>query len=284
MANKSSEEKDMRHERIFLNPNDDRVFIDTYVKNLGKDLPAMLVIPGGGYSAVCTEREGEPVALEFVSQGYNAFVLNYRVGKAGDVFPKQLLDAASAMVYIREHAEEFSIDPKRVFAVGFSAGGHLCGTLATMFDYPEVKEAFGDKYKLVRPTGAILCYPVTTLTSETHMNSFKNLLGRPSGEFTEEEVNRYSLDRVVKGDSSPMFVWHTAEDALVPVQGSLTLGLALTRASVPYRLTVYPYGPHGIVLSTEVTKCGNEAYIQPLAVGWPSDAVAWMSTLADSEL
>ena len=274
----------MKHERIYLNPDDDRVFIDTYVTNLGKNLPAMLVIPGGGYVAVCTEREGEPVALKFVSLGFNAFVLNYRVGKEGDVFPKQLLDAGSAMIYIREHAEEFGIDPKRVFAVGFSAGGHLCGTLATMFDYPEVRAAFGEKYKLVRPTGAILSYPVTTLTCETHLSSFKNLLGRPSGEFTEDEVNRYSLDKVVKADSSPMFVWHTAEDALVPVQGSLTLGLALTRAHVPYRLTVYPYGPHGVVLSTKVTECGNAAFVQPLATGWPTDASEWMKTLPDSEL
>ena len=269
----------MKHERIYLNPDDDRVFIDTYVKNLGKNLPAMLVIPGGGYAAVCTEREGEPIALDFVAKGYNAFVLNYRVGKPGDVFPKQLLDAGAAMIYIREHAEEFCIDPERVFSLGFSAGGHLCGTLATMFDYPEVKEAYGEKYKLVRPTGVVLCYPVTTLTCETHVSSFKNLLGRPSGEFTEDEVNRYSLDKVVKADSSPMFVWHTAEDALVPVQGSLTLGLALTRAHVPYRLSVYPYGPHGLALSTKVTECGNSAYAQPMAKCWTADAVEWMATL-----
>ena len=122
----------MKHERIYLNPDDDRVFIDTYVKNLGKNWPAMLVIPGGGYVAVCTEREGEPIALDFVAKGYNAFVLNYRVGKPGDVFPKQLLDAGAAMIYIREHADEFGIDPERVFSLGFSAGGHLVGCLANL--------------------------------------------------------------------------------------------------------------------------------------------------------
>ena len=273
----------MRHERIYLNPTDERVFIDTYVTNVGKKKPAMLVVPGGGYCAVCTEREGEPIALDFVSRGFNAFVLNYRVGTPADRFPSQLLDAGSAMIYIRNHADELGIDPKRVFAVGFSAGGHLVGTLASMYNYPEVKEAFGDEYIKVKPTGAVLGYPVTVLSDEGHIHSFENLLGKKNGEFTEADVDRYSLERVVNADTAPMFIWHTAEDALVPVQGSLLLGLALTRAKVPYSLKIYPYGPHGLALSTDITRCGNDAYVQPLADGWCEDAKLWAETLPDSE-
>ncbi len=268
----------MKHERIYLNPNDERVFIDTYVTELGSNKDAILVIPGGGYGAVCTEREGEPVALEFVSQGYNAFVLNYRVGKA-DVFPNHLLDAASAMIYIRNHAEEFKINENRVFAVGFSAGGHLCGTLATMYDYPEVKDAFGDDYIKVRPTGAILCYPVVTMYGKTHVFSFENLLGKPQYEFTDEERERYSLERVVKPETAPMFVWHTVEDQMVPINGSLKLAMALTDNGVPYRMTVLPYGPHGLVLSTKVTEDGNPDFVHPFGVCWIKQAVEWMETL-----
>ena len=124
----------MRHERIYLNPDDDRVFIDTYVVNLPRVRDAILVIPGGAYREVCTGREGEPIALDFVAKGYNAFVLGYRVGKEGDVFPKQLLDAAAAMIYIKEHAAELCINADRVFAVGFSAGGHLAAHYSTCFD------------------------------------------------------------------------------------------------------------------------------------------------------
>ena len=129
----------MKHERIYLN-DQERSYIDTYIADSKAIRPAMLVIPGGGYCVVCGDREGEPIALDFFAKGYNAFVLNYRVGRVDDVFPKQLLDAGAAMVYIRNHAEEFGIDPRRVFAVGFSAGGHLCGSIATMYDYPEVKK------------------------------------------------------------------------------------------------------------------------------------------------
>lgn len=269
----------MKHERIYLNDSDRRVYIDTYVANHKQQRPAMLVIPGGGYAQVCTDREGEPIALEFFAKGYNAFVLNYRVGMKGDVYPSQLLDAASAMVYIREHAEEFSVDASRVFAVGFSAGGHLCGSLAIMYAYPEVKAAFGDKYALVKPTGAILAYPVTVTGEYAHAGTFRNLLGKPLEEYTEDEINRFSLDRAVGADSAPMFVWHTAEDQIVPVMGSLMLAEALTKAKVPYKLSIYPYGPHGVALATDVTRFGCDGNVQPLAKSWTAEADEWMKTL-----
>ena len=272
----------MKHDRIYLNPSDDRVFIDTYVVNCERKRDAMLVIPGGGYIGVCTEREGEPIALDFVQKGYNAFVLNYRVGK-GDRFPSQLLDAASAMIYIRNHAEEFHINPKRVFAIGFSAGGHLCGSIASMFDYPEVKEAFGDDYRKVRPTGAILSYPVTVMHGPAHFGSFINLLGKQPEEFTEDEINRFSLDRVVNSNTAPMFIWHTVEDATVPVKGSLILGEALVDASVPFKMSIYPYGPHGIALGTEITNT-REGYTQEIASTWTFEADQWMKTIKDYEI
>lgn len=269
----------MKHERIYLNESDERVFIDTYIANHASARPAILVIPGGGYAKVCTDREGEPIALEFFAKGYNAFVLNYRVGTKSDVYPAQLLDAASAMVYIREHADEFSIDASRVFAVGFSAGGHLCGSLATMYAYQEVKAAFGDKYTLVKPTGAILSYPVTVANEYAHAGTFRNLLGKPLEEYTEDEINRFSLDRAVRADSAPMFIWHTVEDQIVPVMGSLILAEALTKANVPYKLSIYPYGPHGVALATDVTRFGYDGHVQPLAKSWTSEADEWMKTL-----
>ena len=272
----------MKHERIYLNPEDDRVYIDTYVRNSGVR-EGILVVPGGGYGEVCTDREGEPIALDFFAAGYNAFVLNYRVGRETDRFPFQLLDAASAMVYIREHSEELKIDPKRVFAVGFSAGGHLVGSLATMYKYDEVKAAFGEKYKLVRPTGVILSYPVTSANSLTHSNTFMRLLGKPLSEYTDEEKQRYSIDSALDGESSPMFLWHTAGDKTVPVFGTLATAAACANAGVPYQLAVYPYGAHGIALGDEVTAREGRGDIQPLAAQWRSAAREWFKTLPDSD-
>ena len=270
----------MTHERIYLNPEDDRVYIDTYIAD-GAARDAILVAPGGGYGKVCADREGEPIALDFLAAGYNAFVLNYRVGKNTDVFPAQLIDAASAMVYIREHSEDLRVNPKRVFAVGFSAGGHLIGSLATMYKYEEVKAVFGERYKLVRPTGAILSYPVTSANHPTHTPSFVRLIGKPFEECSESEKQRLSLDTAIDKDSSPMFLWHTAKDNVVPVIGTLATAAACTKAGVAYQLAIYPYGPHGIALGDE-TSARGESEIQPLAAHWRRAAREWLRTLSDS--
>ena len=244
--------------------------------------PAILVIPGGGYHGVCTEREGEPIALAFIQKGYNAFVLNYRVGKEGDVFPKQLLDAARAMVYIKDNAEKYSTNPKRVFVTGFSAGGHLTGSVATMFDYDEVKSELGEDYLKVKPTGAFLCYPVVSaMESETHVGSFENLLGKSISEFTDDEKRRYSLEYSARENSAPMFIWHTAEDELVPLAGSLALAKRMIELKLPVKVSVYPYGTHGVALANEITKCGNPKWVQPMAEGWIAEAAEFAKTLKD---
>ena len=276
----------MKHERIFLD-TEQEVWIDTYVADSECPRDAILVIPGGGYGSVCTDREGEPIALSFFAKGLNAFVLNYRVigntkaGKEGKTvtYPAQLTDAGRAMIYIKEHADELSVNRDRVFAVGFSAGGHLCGSLATMFEYPEILDYFGEKAIEIRPTGAVLAYPVVKAFEKAHFGSFVNLLGKPYSEITEEEKIRFSLDSAANEKSSPMFIWHTVEDTLVPVENSLQLGIALQNKGVPYMMELYPYGPHGLALSNEITEYGNPDYVQPMAECWIERACEWFKTL-----
>lgn len=276
----------MKNERIFLDA-DREVWIDTYVAEGSRDRAAILVIPGGGYEQVCTDREGEPIALSFFGKGLNAFVLNYRVnsnckaGKAGKAvtYPAQLTDAALAMIYIRENAAALGVDSRRVYATGFSAGGHLCGSLANMYEYPEIKERFGDKTALIRPDAVVLCYPVAVACENTHVRSFQNLIGKPYAEITEEEKLRFSLDSTINDNTPPMFLWHTAEDVLVPVEGTLRLAIALQDKGIPYMLDIYPYGPHGLALANEITECGNPLMVQPIAEGWIDKACRWFKTL-----
>ncbi len=271
----------MLHERIFLDKTDDRVFIDTYVvndKSYKRD--AIIVIPGGGYGSVCAQREGEPIALAYVAHGLNAFVLNYRVGRPSDVFPKQLVDAGRAIIYVKENAEKLGIDPERVFTVGFSAGGHLSGTCAIMYNAPEVREALGISNDKNKPCASVLAYPVVTANVEqTHKPSFVGLLGKPFDEITPDERRRFSLETAVNKDSAPMFLWHTLEDTLVPCNGTLMLSRAAKNAGVCVATHIYPYGPHGLALSNEITRCDVDAHVQPLAEKWISDSVEWFETI-----
>ena len=112
----------------------ENVTLTTYLNDVSPEMPylnvrpAILVIPGGGYS-MCSDREAEPIALEFMSKGYNAFVLRYTLKQD---FPAPLDDAVWALKLIREKADEFHIDPTKIAAIGFSAGGHLTAALSTV--------------------------------------------------------------------------------------------------------------------------------------------------------
>ena len=140
------------------------------------------------------------------------------------MFPKQLVDASRAIIYFKQNAERFGIDPERVFTVGFSAGGHLSGSCAIMYSAPEVRAALGISANENKPCGSVLAYPVVTVNTEiTHQYSFENLLGKKFSKITDSEKKRFSLETSVNRESAPMFLWHTVEDKLVPINGTLLL-------------------------------------------------------------
>lgn len=265
----------MVKEKIYFDPNDKRVFLDVYAVNDATVAPrdALLVIPGGGYSGV-SYREGIYTALAFLGRGVNAFVLTYSVEEDA-VYPRQLLDAARAMQYIKENAEKYHVDPERIFATGFSAGGHLLGTLTALHGVAEELLGLPKDYLKIR--GAIFCYPViSALLENTHRESFENLLKKPFSEYTAEEKALLSIENNVTPDTPPAFIWHTSQDDLVPIDGSLALCKAYNRVGTPVELHIYPYGPHGIAVATEYSSNGRADYIQPKAEVWVDEAVKWM--------
>lgn len=203
--------------------------------------PAVLILPGGGYSHVSC-REAEPVALRFAAKGYVAFVLQYSCGP--HPFPVALREAAMAMKYIRTQADRLGIAPGMVAAIGFSAGGHLCGTLGMLYDGEEVSD-IGNAAEL-RPDILGLCYPVAVSWGRTHEDSFQNLT---LGDQTLR--NRLSLEKLVRPDMPPVFLWHTRQDTAVPCRNSLLLSCALEEQGVPFALHIYHRGPHGLSVADE---------------------------------
>lgn len=213
-----------------------------------RKMPAILVLPGGGY-AYTSSREGEPIAMEFYARGYSAFVLEYTCAPAK--FPTALREAVLAMDYIRKHAEQWDINPQMVAAIGFSAGGHLCGTLGTMYDCPEVSDLVtGNR---ARPDAIALCYPVAVSWGNTHDGSFVNLTGND-----QALRDRLSLDKLVRSDMPPVYIWHTRTDATVPVRNSLVLSVALDEAQVPFAMHIYGKGRHGLSLPDARTHPAKE--------------------------
>jgi acetyl esterase/lipase len=264
-------------EKIYLRENNENVFLDVYAvhdeDNKRKD--AVLIIPGGAYGGV-SWREGVYTGLAFAGRGINAFVLTYSVG-AEAKYPRQLTDAALAMKHIKENAEKYHIDPNRIFALGYSAGGHLLGTLTTQYNYAETLLGLPKDYLKIR--GAIFCYPVITALDNTHAHSFENLLKKPYEEMTDEERVSLSIEKCITPETPPAFIWHTSGDRGVPINGSLSLARAYYDAGTPVELHIYPYGPHGIALATDYTSNQSEAYVQPRAEVWLYEALKWMKGL-----
>jgi acetyl esterase/lipase len=184
-----------------------------------KRRPAVLVIPGGAYH-FCSDREAEPIAMLFLNEGYSAFVLRYSVKEAA-AWPNPLRDAENAMRLIRENAEAWDVDPHRIAAIGFSAGGHLCAALGTM--------------GAERPDALILGYPCIL----DEMDCIK-------------EFSAPSLDDKVDGSTPPTFIFAASDDTCVPIRHSLRFADALDRAGVPFQLHVFDRGGHGFSLATHV--------------------------------
>lgn len=250
-------------------PENGEGVLTTYViqpwEDFSKDRvrPAMLVLGGGGYAFV-SNREKEPIALEFLSKGYCAFALEYSV--APIAYPYQLLEACMAMAYIRENAEELHVNKDMIGAIGFSAGGHLCGMLATMWNDEEVRKIFKDKVDECRPDAVILCYPVISSDlSVAHRGSINNISGGDVSKY-----DRFSLDKRVDKNSSPAFIWSTVGDFTVPCENSLLMAQAYKKADVPFELHIFQNGRHGLSLATEEVN-SEEIPVQqwvPLCLTW----------------
>jgi Esterase/lipase len=230
--------------------------IHAYLHDDDESRDCMLVVPGGGY-CMCVPHEGEPVAKDFYERGMNAFVLSYTTDITMSVPLKDqpLKDISRAVRFIRKNAADYNIANKKLVICGFSAGAHVCGSLAVHFDDVDDKNS---EYSDIsnRPDGVILSYPVITSGDHTHIYSIQTLLGN---EPSPEELEYYSLEKQVKDTTPPCFIWQTEEDDLVPVENSYLMASALRKAGIPFAHYVFPKGFHGLSIANAAFFDGSMA-------------------------
>ena len=211
----------------------------------GKDSIGVVVCPGGSYFWHDMETEGHEVGRWLQRNGISAFVLRYRTAYVpafifrfrylfrGNRYPDPQDDLRQCLCYVRRHSREYGVNPDRVGAMGFSAGGHLVMSGAELFDEAD------------RPAFVVPVYPVVTMVHPSvHKRSRRALLG-------ESRVNNpqlrdsLSLERHVPADCPPVFLVNCKDDPVVDYRNSELLDSALTAKHVSHRYIQYETGGHG---------------------------------------
>ncbi len=238
--------------REFFRDESKKVSLTAYILSAETDLggngfrPAVLVCPGGGYRC-CSNREAEPIATAFLSEGFHAFVLRYSINDDAE-FPRPLNDAEWAMDIIRENADDFGIDEVKIAVCGFSAGGHLAAALGTM--------------GRVRPAAMILGYPCI-------MDNLGKVLQFPIP----------SLEKEVDEKTPPCYIFTTRDDATVPVSHSIEFASALDRAGKPFEMHIFGSGRHGLSRAKPLTACGRDEMVNPIVAQWVPMCIDWLNAL-----
>lgn len=223
----------------------------------------IIVCPGGGYWRRA-DHEGAPVSRWLNQLGLASVVLDYRVQHR---FPASLQDAQRAVQTVRHRSAEWGIDPARIGILGFSAGGHLAASAATLFTDGDPAAADPIARHSSRPDAAVLCYPVISASEVRHHGSIEMLLGKePWADAARRQV---SLEFQVTPRTPPTFLWHTSDDGAVPVANALRFAEAMAAAKVLCELHVFPHGRHGMGLAAE----------DPTVSQWTVQCARWLGDL-----
>ena len=267
------------YEKYGLDKDIAHATMTTYIHEMYKDAqdefkrPLVIICPGGGYHHH-SPREGEALAIKMLDLGYNAVVLRYSL--APNLYPTQLFEAAYAMKYVKDKAAMWDTDPEKIIIGGFSAGGHVAASLGTMWNKAVLKPFLQNELmctpEYIKPAGMLLGYPVITSGNHAHRPSFERLLGDKYDEYIEA----VSLEKQVDKDTPKAFIWHTFEDASVPLENSLLLANALRKEDIPFEYHVFPKGKHGLGLGTKETASKGLNHYQPEVYVWTDMFKTWV--------
>ena len=227
---------------------------------------AVIIAPGGAYLGLAANLEGRQVADWFTARGVTAFVLKYRLGK-DYLYPTPLTDAQRAIRLVRSRAAEFGIAPDRVGMMGFSAGGHLTAAAGTVFDAGKADSPDPVDRASNRPDFLVLGYPWLNAMNKMgpgDVISYCSVLKIEPERCLPFE--QYSPDRHVSALTPPTFIYHTTDDELVPVGGSVAFYTKLMTAGVPVEMHLFAKGRHGSGLGLG----------DPALDNWPMLLEAWM--------
>ncbi|HEY6532060.1 MAG TPA: alpha/beta hydrolase [Acidimicrobiales bacterium] len=187
----------------------------------GSRRPAILQIHGGAWVVGDKRQQGVPLLKALARHGWVGFNANYRLSPAA-TWPDHLVDVKRALAFIREHADEYGVDPRFVAVTGGSAGGHLAAMVALTEGDPQYQPGFEEADTSVQ--ACVPFYAVFDFTNRagTMPSQFRDWFLQPliMKAFFDDEPERFRaaspLDNV-RPDAPPFFVIHGDRDTLAPV-------------------------------------------------------------------
>lgn len=196
--------------------------------------PAIVQIHGGAWVIGSKDEQGIPLLNHLAHNGWVGFNVEYRLSPRAK-FPTHLIDCKRALAWIREHAEDYGVDPDFIVVTGGSAGGHLTALMALTANDPSFQPGFEDADTSVQ--AAVPFYGVYDLLDrekdqlDTFLRFLEELVMGSHPEQDPEGWASYSpIDRV-HADAPPMMLLHGDNDVLVPVAGARRFAAALRRVS-----------------------------------------------------
>ncbi|NLJ17595.1 alpha/beta hydrolase [Globicatella sulfidifaciens] len=295
----------MKHKKIYLNESrsayielyllDSEISYKTY-----KKWPMMIICPGGAYLISAT-KEGEAVATQFLSQGYSCAVLRYSTflndretmhSETPDVnknayYPTQILELLETIHLINENADQWCIDEHNIFATGFSAGGHIVGTVATQWNHDKFikKLSFQPHGEELKLKGCILAYPMVTGPILDHPNKqikkqehlMKDCLYKTQNPTLAQREN-LKLSNFVSEETSPIFLWHTNEDNVTDAKDSTEFILQLQNHDIKNEYHLYLNGHHGLGIAKPEFS-GDDVGTNEEIGKWFNLAINWLKKI-----
>ncbi|MGM0172935.1 alpha/beta hydrolase [Enterococcus sp. DIV0800] len=232
--------------------------------------PLMLIFAGGSFTSL-SKREQEPIALKYLSEGFNVALVNYNLLTQNvPLFPNAALCGFAAIEHFRTNMQEYHINANQIITAGFSAGGAVVGIMNSIIN----DSTFLQKHNLdpnkIKPNGSILGYPLLELASlkAPYPPSFQQWV--PSEPFYQ------NANLGVGSLTPPTFLFHTANDDLVPVSNTLNYAQTLNKYHIPFEVHIYPMGVHGIATARKISATDRTGEINPSVATWMSLSLTWL--------
>lgn len=251
--------------------------------------PAVILCPGGAFLGI-TEKEAEPVALQFIAEGYQVFLLRYSVGLEAARLPNPMIDAAKAISFVRENAKRWYINPNKIILTGFSTGGFVAAALGATWQEDYLSKALNVDNSILKPNALLLAYPILDmkLLQEQLKNKSQEMQTLIEMMFqviygtqypNQAQLDEWKIRRRITASMPPTFLWSTTEDGIIGNSANLEFVQILNAINIPYEFHLFQLGPHGISLGDyrvgysekQVKSFGNSIKWIDMALNWISD-------------